>query len=332
MRILLTGKNGQLGWELHRFLEREFEVIAVGRHEVNFMSPYGLQENLRKMPSIDLIINAAAYTDVDRAEREFRIADLVNTEAPEILAMEAQHRNIPLIHFSTDYIFDGQRAVASQLEERAALALPLRCQESASVGRWYQPVNNFVDKKNHNKRPYTESDKAIPLNAYGRGKLQGEHRVRDHCEKHLIFRLSGLYGIRRRNFFTTVLKAVNENRSLNVVDDQAVSPNWCPMVAEAIRHVVDKVSNGFQEWGTYHLSGNGCTNWCEFARLIYTHAADVWDMPKNSPIPIHSEDYAAEATRPSFSVLNSNKFEITFGHSLPDWHTQFLHCINSVAR
>lgn len=290
MRILLTGKNGQLGWELHRFLEQDFEVIATDRHELDFTSPYGLQDRLQRLPEIDLIINAAAYTDVDRAEHEYRIADFINVEAPEILAMEAEYRDIPLIHFSSDYVFDGKK--------------------------WTQG--------------YTENDEPLPLNAYGRGKLLGEYRVRDYCEKHLIFRLAGLYGIRRKNFFTTVLRAVHENRSLRVVDDQVISPNWCPLVAEAIRHAVNRLSNGFQEWGTYHLSGSGSTNWYEFARLIYTHAAEVWDMPRNSPVAVHSEGYGAEAVRPSFSVLISRRFEKTFDYSLPDWKTQFLYCINSI--
>ena len=161
MRILLTGKNGQLGWELHRQLERDYQVLALGREDIDFQDLRFLSQILRQLPRFDFIVNAAGYTDVDQAEYEPFIAEMINSEAVSLLAEEANRRDVPMIHFSTDYVFDGEQ--------------------------W--------------TRPYRENDRPNPLSSYGSSKLDGELRIRDILEKHWIFRLSGLYGIRRKNFF-----------------------------------------------------------------------------------------------------------------------------------
>jgi dTDP-4-dehydrorhamnose reductase len=117
---------------------------------------------------------------------------------------------------------------------------------------------------------------------------------------------------------------------LRVVDAQLVSPNWCPLVTEAVAVAIATMSVKCVPWGTYHISGTGSTTWHEFARLVYEHADKVWGVYRPHPTPVHTEEYGAAAKRPPCSVLNPTKYEKTFGHQLPDWKTQFLHCINSM--
>ena len=155
--------------------------MAIGRGDLDFRDAQHLHDMLKRLPPLSLIVNAAAYTDVDKAEREPLTAELVNAEAPVVLAAEADRRGIPMVHFSTDYVFDGQcKGVASQLER------PLHCHKSARDARCDRPVNHL--------EPYTEADRPNPISVYGWSKLAGEQRVRDICNRHLIFRLSGLYG------------------------------------------------------------------------------------------------------------------------------------------
>ena len=285
MRILLTGKNGQLGWELHRQLARDFTVFAIGREDVDFLDTKIFMDVLRQAPPFDLIVNAAAYTDIDRAPRESFAVETINSEAVATLAVEADRRGIPMIHFSTDQIFNGQRRT----------------------------------------RPYREHDRPNPMSLYGCAKLEGELRLRNILERHLIFRLSGLYGIHHKNFFTKILARNRSGITSRVSDMQMISPNWTPLVAEAIVNVIQQMFwSDDIPWGTYHLSGSGSTTPYGFAQLICEKINAVWggDMPL--PIPIHSPKCDDMAKRPKYAVLDSTKFNTTFQYILPDWQEQFL--------
>ena len=285
MRILLTGKNGQLGWELHQQLARDFTVFAIGREDVDFLDTKFFADMLRQAPRFDLIVNAAAYTDLDRAPREPFAAEVINSESVATLATEADRRGIPMIHFSTSHVFNGQRKT----------------------------------------RPYRETDQPNPLSMHGCTKLDGEYRLRGILEKHLIFRLSGLYGIHHRNFFTEILARNRKGIPARVADDQTISPNWTPLVAEAVVSVIQQLFWGNDiQWGTYHLSGSGSTTPYGFAQKICEKINDVWggDMPL--PIPVRSQKTDSMAKRPKYSVLDSTKFNKTFQYILPDWQEQFL--------
>lgn len=308
MRILLTGKNGQLGWELHRQLERCHDVIALGREDIDFLDSRFLFQMLKRLPELDLIVNAAAYTDVDKAEHELFVAESINSEAAAILAAEADRRGIPMIHFSTDYVFSGGSAIQAYGAAAPNGAI-------ASVGRL--PYEQMT--------PYTESDKPNPICYYGWTKHEGELRIRRILERNLIFRLSGLYGIRRKNFFTTMIRCNRNGVIPEVVNDQIVTPNWTPLVAEAVAHVIQRLSQGeVSRWGTYHLSGGGFTTWYEFAELIFSKLNELWGVNMPGPTSITSKEYGATANRPKYSVLDSTRFNKTFQYSLPDWKEQFL--------
>jgi dTDP-4-dehydrorhamnose reductase len=282
MRILLTGKNGHLGWELYRQLVRDHKVLAIGREDIDFLDSKFLSSVMRELPVLDLIVNAAAYTNIDKAEQEPFIAEAINSEAVARLAVEADYRGIPMIHFSTDSVF----------------------------GRHQRTI------------PYREEDQPNPLSVYGWSKLEGELRMRNIVEKHWIFRLSGLYGTRHENFFTTICANYRKGVISHVADDHVVSPNWTSLVAEAVAGAVKRLLRGEKvPWGVYHLSGSGSTTWYRFARLISEKINDLWGSTMPHPVS------ATERTekRLKYSVLDPTRFNTTFQHHLPDWQDQFLH-------
>jgi dTDP-4-dehydrorhamnose reductase len=237
------------------------------------------------MPKPDLIVNAAAYTAIDKAEREPFVAEAVNSEAVAILAMQAVHWDIPMIHFSTSHVFSGWRRTL----------------------------------------PYREDEHPVAASLHGWTKLEGEIRLRRILEKHLIFRLSGLYGARHKNFFTALLTQRHKDTALRVVKDQIISPNWTPLVAEAIAEVIRQLAASKEiQWGTYHLSGNGYTSPYAFARLISQKVSELWDTTMPPPVPITLRESRTAAKRPKYSVLDSRRFNETFRYILPNWQEQFL--------
>ena len=285
MRILLTGKNGQLGWELHQQLKQDFKVLALGREDVDFLDAKMFASVLRRAPKLDLIVNAAGYTNIDKAPREPFVVEAINSEAVATLAKEADRRGIPMIHFSTSHVFSGQRRV----------------------------------------RPYREEDQPNPISLHGSIKLEGERRLRSTLERHLIFRLSGLYGSYHRNLFTEILSRNRKGIAPRVVENQMISPNWTPLVAEAVVEVIQQMSWGENiPWGTYHLSGSGSTTSYGFARMICEKINAVWGGNMPLPIPLRLQKSKDLAKRPKYSVLDSTRFNTTFRYALPNWQQQFL--------
>ena len=176
MKILLFGKNGQVGWELQRSLAPLGELIALDRHSTDFCGDIsnlsGMAETVGAVQP-DVIVNAAAHTAVDKAESEPELARTLNALAPEVLATEAAKLGAWLVHYSTDYVFDGR-----------------------------------------GDRPWVESDATGPLSVYGRTKLEGEALIAQYCPRHLIFRTSWVYAARGGNFAKTMLRLGQERDKL----------------------------------------------------------------------------------------------------------------------
>ena len=200
--VLLFGATGQIGWELSRCLRPKGNVVAVGRSDADLADAATVAGFIRHhQPSF--IINAAAYTDVDAAARNVDFAMAVNATAPGVMAEEAKRLGIPLVHYSTDYVFDGNPA------------------DGAAAAR----------------RPYQESDAPAPLNVYGRSKLAGERAIQAVAPIHLILRTGWVYSQRRKNFFLTMRRLANDRDELRVVDDQIGSPTFAGSIAEATKHI-----------------------------------------------------------------------------------------------
>ena len=280
--ILVTGANGQLGAELAHALAPHGRVVATGRAELDLADADAIVATMRTLRPA-MVVNAAAYTAVDLAEKEEALAHAINGVAPGILADEAKRIGADLIHYSTDYVFDG-RANA----------------------------------------PYDEDAPVNPLSAYGRTKLAGERAVAASGADALVLRTSWVYGLRGRNFLTTMQRLARERDELRVVDDQAGAPNWSRELARATARIV---ANGrhvvVERRGLYHLTARGATTWYGFARAILA------DVPRVRIVPITTAEYPTPASRPAWSVLDTARFEQTFGFALPDWQVSLAECLAS---
>lgn len=294
MKILLLGKNGQVGWELQRSLAPLGELIALDR-----ASEYGLCGDLIDLEGLrttiatlkpDVIVNAAAYTAVDKAESEPSLAQLINTQAPELLAQEAAKIGAWLVHYSTDYVFDGSG-------------------------------NNTWD----------EDDKSNPLNEYGRSKLAGEQAIQNSGCKYLILRTSWVYGSKGNNFAKTMLRLASERQTLSVINDQVGAPTSAALLADCTAHALLKAIHNPQLTGLYHLAASGQTTWYEYAKFVIKYAQDIGQKLLVSEIkPISTLDYSTPAKRPYNSRLNTAKFCNSFGLVLPEWQQGVIRMLDEI--
>lgn len=281
MKILLTGPSGQVGAALLETLPAIGEVIAAGRRDLDLCK----KESIAKAVAAarpDVIVNAAAYTAVDQAEREEALAMAVNRDGPAMLAEEAARRGALLVHFSTDYVFDGEKP-----------------------------------------SPYVESDATDPLNAYGRSKLAGEQAIQRSGCRHLIFRTSWVYSHSGKNFLLTMLRLAREKKELRVVDDQHGAPTSSRMLADAVPRAISAVLRDSSLGGLYHMSAQGSTTWCGFARAIVGDRVKV--------LPISSSEYPTPARRPRNSVLDNSKLGKSFGLRLPSWQAGLERVLGTLA-
>ena len=284
MKILLTGKNGQVGFELNKKLSTLGDVIATDRNELDLSDPDKIRAYIDQVKP-DIIINPAAFTAVDKAESEPELAYQINVIAPQVLAEKAAELNILLVHFSTDYVFDGLK-----------------------------------------KEPYIEDDKINPQSIYGKTKYEGEEKVRAHL-KHIILRTSWVFGGHGNNFLRTILRLILDKKSLNIVADQRGSPSSASMLADVTFKIIDTAFNNknFNNFGTYHVTNEGETNWYQYASLIANEAIKLNLKIKCKPdyiYPILASDYPTAAMRPLNSGLNIDKLKKTFMLELPHWESE----------
>ncbi len=288
MKILLLGKNGQVGWELQRSLAPLGEVTALDRHSTDFCGDLsnlpGLAEAVQMLRP-DVIVNAAAHTAVDKAESEPELAHLINATAPGVLAQEAHQLGAWLVHYSTDYVFDGSGS-----------------------------------------QPWLETDTPAPLSVYGRTKLEGEQLIAQHCQKHLIFRTSWVYAARGGNFAKTMLRLARERERLTVIDDQWGAPTGAELIADvtahAIRQVLQRPAGQQGAAGIFHLATSGQANWHLYAKHVLTQAAKAQSAIKliaKEVATVPTSAFPTPARRPHNSRLDTAKLQATFGLRLPPW-------------
>ena len=302
MKILITGVSGQLGRCLVERLGNEHQIIAADRTVLDLSKPETVVATVREIAP-DLIINPAAYTAVDKAESEPELAAAVNTYAVAALAEAAKTLRIPLIHYSTDYVYAGNKKDAD-----GKLA------------------------------PYTESDPVAPLNVYGQTKAGGEQAIRESGCRHLIFRTSWVYSPYGKNFLLTMLKLAAEREQLNIVNDQFGAPTSAITIADITAQIIAQINSAkeassAENWwtahqGTYHLVNAGVTNWCDFTRAIVQEARLAGLLttgPEIKGIPAIS--YPTPAKRPENSMLDLSKLNRVFGVSVPEWQDSLNECL-----
>lgn len=284
MKILLFGKNGQLGWELQRSLAPLGELVALASDSQELCGDLtdlaGIAQTVRAVaPAI--IVNAAAHTAVDRAESESEQARALNALAPGVLAQEAQRSGAWLIHYSTDYVFDGS-----------------------------------------GNTPWLETDPTGPLNLYGRTKLEGEVAIRTSGCHHLMFRTSWVYAARGGNFAKTMLRLARERDHLAVINDQVGAPTGADLLADVTAHAIRTAMLRPELAGLYHLAAAGQTSWYDYARFVIDCARQAGSEIKVAPDaiqPVPTSAFPTAARRPLNSRLNTQKLQTTFGLRLPPW-------------
>jgi dTDP-4-dehydrorhamnose reductase len=290
MKLLITGSNGQLGLALQHRLRANHEIVALDRASLDIADRNACTSAIAAVRP-DVVLNCAAYTAVDRAESERELAFAINANGPRFLARAARDANAFLIHFSTDYVFDGVANLANGVP-----------------------------------RPYLEGDATAPLGVYGESKLEGECAVVEETDRYAIFRLSWVYSNDGANFYKTMLRLANERDHLRVVADQIGIPNFTGDIADAIAHVLAREREVLdRESGVYHLSARGKPiSWHHFASEIFANA----QLAKRPTVdPIATSGYPTPAKRPAYSALDSSRFAATFQWDLPDWRAGLQRCL-----
>ena len=318
MNILVTGANGQLGNEMRiisKGLNDNFiftDVCDEHPESINMLQKL-VGDNVDtatlrlditdldairmmvKENDIKVIVNCAAYTNVDAAESNKELAEILNAKAPENLAIAMKEVNGLLIHISTDYVFGGD------------------------------PYNT----------PCKEEQKGTPTGVYGLTKLHGEQAIQKVGCNHIIIRTAWLYSEFGKNFVKTMLNLTATKPQLKVVFDQVGTPTYAFDLAQAIATILDDYNQtlnlkpetwNYGKFGIYHFSNEGVCSWFDFTKMIATFSKQTSCDIK----PCHSNEFPSPVKRPAFSVLDKTKVKNTFNITIPYWTDSLIMCIDNL--
>ena len=305
MTILVTGANGQLGNEM-RIVARESgdnyiftDVVAPEGVPTGILDITDI-EAIRKLVrdnGVDIIVNCAAYTNVDAAESNAELAEKLNAGAPGLLAKVMKEEGGLLIHISTDYVFGKE------------------------------PYNT----------PCKEDQTGTPTGVYGLTKLHGEQNIISSGCKHVIVRTAWLYSEFGKNFCKTMLNLTATKPPLKVVFDQAGTPTYALDLANAIVEIIGDYSretdskqgtDTYTKSGIYHYSNEGVCSWYDFTKMIAQYSGQTCCDVQ----PCHSDEFPSPVKRPSYSVLDKTKIKSTFGLSIPYWTDSLKKCIENIQK
>jgi dTDP-4-dehydrorhamnose reductase len=290
MKIAILGAGGRLGAALMRKYRERFDVVGFNHAQLDLSNFGELRKKLRAT-SFDLLINAAAFTNVDLCETKRDEAFLINAEAPRVLAEICRDKRARLIHFSTDYVFDGGK-----------------------------------------REPYVESDSANPISVYGESKLAGEQNVLAVQDRHLIVRVSWIFGPDRQSFIDGMIKRAQENEEVDAVADKFSAPTYTDDIAEMLvvaavgdgtqRGVTDPGYNAGSDYdGILHFTSAGECSWQEYAQWALDCCQDIGLPLKGKTVGARKlKDMTTwVARRPVYSVLSSAKYAKLTGRSPRTW-------------
>lgn len=318
MNILVTGANGQLGNEMRIVTNGSqdkyifTDIVEVEGQKTIILDITNL-DAIRKMvkdENVKVIVNCAAYTNVDKAESDQAFCELLNAKAPENLAIAMKEVNGLLVHVSTDYVFGGV------------------------------PYNT----------PCKEDQKGTPTGVYGLTKLHGEQNIQKTSVDYLIFRTAWLYSEFGKNFVKTMLNLTATKPQLKVVFDQVGTPTYARDLADVILVALEDYKQAWnlksETWsylksGVYHFSNEGVCSWYDFTKAIQQIAVEL-EMPETVATfgshgtcdvqPCHSDEFPSPVKRPAFSVLDKTKVKETFGISVPYWMDSLRKCIKNIVK
>ena len=285
MKILIVGSGGRLGAALVREYQGKFDVTSFNHEQLDLANQNQTRDNLSPL-EFDVLINCAAMTNVDLCEQEIEQAFAINAEGPQLLARICRDKNAKMIHFSTDYVFDGEK-----------------------------------------REPYTENDVAKPISVYGESKRTGEKLVLQTQDRHLVIRVSWVFGPDRPSFVDAMIKRAREEEQINAIADKWSAPTYTSDIAEMLPRVwsrralaPDGPGAGHLQ-GVLHFSNSGQCSWQEYAQ----HAIDCCHRLN---IPLKAKTVGAlqladmknwVARRPVYSVLSSSKYTQLTGTAPRSW-------------
>jgi len=283
MRIVLFGKNGQLGWELKCTLSSLGEIIAFDYEDLDLADFKKLSSKLDELKP-DLIVNASAYTAVDRAETEQDLAMKVNGEAPGIIAEAARRSGAMLVHYSTDYVFDGTKGTPYVETDPA------------------HPINVYGESKLAGEQAIQQATEAFLI-------------LRTSWVYSL--RLQG-------GFVNKILQWSRQNETLRIVQDQTGSPTWARMLAQVTALLIARGGVDYMDYlksrhGIYHLAGKGGVSRFDLAKAILRYDPHPEEQTVKRVEGALSTEFPTLAARPAYSVLDCERFEKTFGFRIPKW-------------
>ncbi|MDP9127296.1 MAG: dTDP-4-dehydrorhamnose reductase [Pseudomonadota bacterium] len=291
-RIMLLGAGGQVGRALQaEHLPKDWSLAALPRAECDINNYKVVQQAIERIEP-DLLINAAAMTAVDKCETDHKAAMTSNFEAPGNLAAQCASRDIPLIHLSTDYVFDGADGT----------------------------------------RPYRTDDAMNPLSVYGHSKMMGEEAVRHSLAWHVILRVSSVFSAFGPNILTKALQSIEERDELRIVSDQISCPTYAPDVAKALIVMSDRILSGRSDgYGTFHLGGTPEASRFEFVNeVMASYASHTSRRPKI--VAALSADFSGFAARPPYSVLDCSRINEIYEIKPKPWREGLTAAITALTQ
>ena len=273
MRIVILGAGGRLGAALLREYQNKFDVVGFTHSQLDLAKPDQIHAKIDDL-AFDVLINAAAFTNVDLSESKSDEAFVINAEAPKVLAEICRGKGAKLIHVSTDYVFDGEK-----------------------------------------RQPYVEDDAANPIGAYGESKRAGEKFVLASSDRHLVVRVSWVFGPDRPSFVDAMIKRAREEEKIDAIADKWASPTYTRDIAEMLPRLFDV------DAGVVHLTNSGKCTWQEYAQ----HALDCC---RKIGLSLKAKTVGAlkladmkqwVARRPVYSVLSTAKYQALTGIAPRSW-------------
>jgi dTDP-4-dehydrorhamnose reductase len=288
MKIVVIGSGGRLGAALVREYSHKFDVTGFNHAQLD-VSDFDVVHEKLGATDFDALINAAAFTQVDLCESQPERAFRINAEAPAVVAEICRERRASLIHFSTDYVFDGQK-----------------------------------------REPYTEEDEAKPISVYGASKLAGERNVLAVDGRHLVVRVSWVFGPDRPSFVDAVIQRAREEKQIDAIADKFSAPTYTLDIAQMLGRVLDDWSRpaaapdgpaAGRLQGLLHFANAGECSWQEYAQWAL-------DCCREAGVPLKATTVGAIrladmrnwiARRPIYSALSSAKYEQLTGAKPRPW-------------
>jgi dTDP-4-dehydrorhamnose reductase len=287
VRVLIAGAEGQIGRAMGKASPPGAELRGLNRAELDLTCAVDVARVVSQYQP-DLLVNAAGYTAVDRAETEPDAARAVNEEGARYLAEAAARIQARMLHFSTDYVFAGEQ-----------------------------------------RRPYQPGDRPNPLNAYGASKLAGEQAVLGVLgDRVVVLRTAWVYAATGHNFLRTMLHLMDVREQVTVVSDQIGTPTSSASVARAAWAMAGRADLH----GIAHWTDEGVASWYEFAVGIREEALDLGLLRRAATIlPIGTEEYAAPARRPRYSVLDCSATRAALQRAPDHWRVALRRTLQELA-